>query len=312
MKEIERRDIPTQIKLFTLETPLQDVISKRSSFNPYPEKGEMMVWSIEGAEWNPRITIKYPQAGELFLTVIPFTDEEHVVNPRSIPKEFEPEPIQILPSKEHIGQWNSLEDAWTGIVYGLMRREANKIDVDPLLEQAIAPTQNELGEPNLESPRDATFSIYRLAVQKIEEDDWQSGIGLMRAMNRGTYKLHGKEVNGRDVGIFEYGGKDGMVLELFPQLKAFDTPWAEGVDLSTHPFSVSIDLRRFLEEKVESLALEKAILLEKNPTVRDNYILLHRAQQRTIKDLADKFDILQEKLGIEPSNRAASLPSITQ
>lgn len=314
MKDFERRspEIPTEIKRFTIETSLEDVKSKRSSFNPYPEKGDMLIWSTHGLEWNPFVIVKYPKTREIFYTVIPSTNDENSINLQPCSEEDGPQPSLGYPTGEYLGRWQTIEESWAHMVVdNFLSTELDKTNIKPLLEKAIAPTQDEQGKPKLKPTKEAFMSIHRMAAETISEGAWKEGMKMVQSgIYCSTYKLYGTEVNNAETGIFHYTGK-GLIMDAFPQLVEWDTPlprdYSTIIDISMHPFYLADDLTNLLRERVRNLALNKAIELEENPNIRGNYILLKNMVQKKIKTYEEQFQTLQTKLGTRPQKEFKEL-----
>lgn len=285
-----------EISRFFLETRLEDIITKSSVFNPYPERAAEGIEVLDPqfyyyTDVNPTPIIKYPATGEVFVTELPIFTEQAFIKYPIFP-----------PLTQSSGAWRPVEHAWALTCLSLIQKTGDKKDTSFLLEQAIAPTDDEEGEPILEHPKDVYTNLITTAKQCIQEGDWKSGINLVeKGFRFEECIIRGTSTSSKWIGFRDYRDRY-VAIDYFPGVGSlyptFTLPMniAEK-DRATHPQVVSQDLTDLVKKRIKELALQKALEEETDPVVRGNYHLVINYLQTSIQELLEKFRLLKASLG---------------
>jgi hypothetical protein len=65
--------VPTELPTIKIDTSKEEVLAKRSVFNPYPEKAGLgiQVWPLWRLTVDPGVDIRYPTTGQMYNVNIP-------------------------------------------------------------------------------------------------------------------------------------------------------------------------------------------------------------------------------------------------
>lgn len=259
------------IPILSINISSEDVRTKRSSLNPYPEKlkgKDLHLWTLYHPTSNPLIKIKYLN-GEMFEVEMPISYEVGSISPRRITEE--PQSYCDEEGKS-IGRWSSLANWWPGICEDLVANEASSSYglLPSFFERALSPFDTG-AQLILVPPNEGFYSLYQLAYQAVKDGNWKVGYMLADfGINIGSYEIRGVKVPNTEngAGIFEYSGYD-FIADLFPHLtERFPNRNSGITDL--HPFNIAMIVNAFIRTDIKMAALEKAIQANTNKVVKDN------------------------------------------
>lgn len=232
----------------TAHTSKEEVYTRPSTLNPYPEKARtgLFIWLIQNSTTNPLIYTKYG-TGEVYRGSIPLSYENEL-------KE-KPQPLESEPEKiGDRGEWISFEDYWVMISEDLIRSEAFSERVINEAVESVAPTTKDhevqLAEQYLRwaqssgphskegkfyhrqylkyaakaeantrfrSPAEIHKDMLLRMSEAAELGDWRAVFSIGDyGFNIGSYEIDGEKVDNFDLGLFPYLKR--FAVDVYPQI----------------------------------------------------------------------------------------------
>lgn len=207
------KTLKAELIQFTLTTSIQDILTKRSSFNPYPSQAieGMLVSSSIQPTSNPMMWIKYLATGNVY----------HVTEPISFPVETfqapkvgedKDAPLYHDINGEPLGErWITLEEFYKGLSYDVVESGFFKGPNfrETLASAVVIAHSPGDGRPIFYRPKDAYLAIVRAAIFCLETGDPETAYSIIGiGFNVGAYHIRDKEYFREAFEVFDYTHHD--------------------------------------------------------------------------------------------------------
>ncbi len=258
VEEVRTAELPQ----FSITTSQEDILSKISSFNPFPEKASqgISVWSNHYLTSNAGVTIRYEATGEMYQTSVPVAYAENEV--RISPLYAAPEPFTGVDGQQ-IGSWHTLDQFMQYLSRDLVEDEEHSRDISPILNDAVVKrfVTDEDGkqEPVFETPDDAYVKIVRGAVQALGEGKWREAAALTNYGYRvGEYTIDGSRYKSEASKVFEYTTRE-LAFDAVPSLKLDSGMIMQDTGLADLAYKTAGDVTQLIRITVREQALLAAL-----------------------------------------------------
>lgn len=249
-----------------VDTTYEDVLTRPSSFNPYPEHADdgLEVWAVESPTANPLYTIRYPKIDAGCRVVLPISHEESQ-DLQGHPELLEGSDINggyQAVEAANLEHWMPLSDFWDGMSVSmasafLIHEGYSKGGFNKLIDLIVS-NADETAEEGFITPEPRPFvrKAVALAQQEIQAGNPEVGYAIAEDMFRGfsTWRDGYQISNGNTMSWTS----DGLPALLFPN---FVEPWKRKLNphiVSTvaHPYEIGRTAATIAKNKLTGLAVD--------------------------------------------------------
>ena len=257
--DLGKEALTVQLPEFTITTSREDILTKRSGFNPLPEKAGkgISVWSLQHPTTNPLVMIRYEETGEMYDTHIPLSyPDTEIRTPK--PLASEPKPY-IGQGGEQIGDWMSMDRFMVGLSEDLLRKEEGQGDMTPFLNEAVVKRYVTLEggkrQPVFETPDDGYIKIVQGATKALDQGKWREAASLVNYGHRvGAYTVDGQQYSDEAYQVFDYSGRQ-LAFDAVPSI-ATDVP---GVKQDRGRWDIVSDTASEIQSLIGTAIRERAL-----------------------------------------------------
>ncbi|KKT43087.1 MAG: hypothetical protein UW64_C0002G0042 [Microgenomates group bacterium GW2011_GWC1_44_37] len=199
--------------MFDIHTSKDDLLTKLSAFNPYPEKAGQgfLVSRTSHPMTNPAMWIKYLSSGQVYYVHAPLS---YPIAEVTLPEEEQESKVPCYYEK-----WMSLDDYVLGLSRNLVDSECfSKAKLGRSVQRSVVAWYSH-GLPLFKSPPEAHLSIVKEALRLIEEGDYHTAFCFVDyACRTGAYTIDGEHYSDPSFAVFEYTGRE-LAWEAVPSLR---------------------------------------------------------------------------------------------
>lgn len=281
--------VPAELALFTIDTSMDDILTKRSAFNPYPEQAAEGILVSNGMHptGNPLMWIKYIGTGNVYAAQEPISYPIKEFNAPELEDETAA-PVHYREDGTPIGErWITFDQFFKGISLDVVERAMFQLsEFKDAIALAVVSMFDQDNKPIFRKPSEAYLAIVQQSLERIENGQFATAWALVDAgFNVGDYEVNGKNYGDPAWGVFKYHGRD-LVAEACPY--AFlDYPEAIGrPGLHSVLNDVASEVHAWVVSSIQVRALALA-LQQYNGVARDHIVrVLESAEQRRTKAIS--------------------------
>lgn len=196
-----------ELTKFTINTSIEDILTQRSSFNPFPEQAKqgMLVSRSQHPTGNPMMWIKYLATDNVYYVTLPISYEVEEFHVPEILEETAA-PSYELEDGTKTERWMPFEDFFFSISRDVVNdaffEESNFEDALGLAAVRMFDSE---GEPVFYEPSKAYVEIVREAFTRLDKGELATAWAIIHVgFNIGAYVIGGERYHDAAYDVFEY------------------------------------------------------------------------------------------------------------